>query len=75
MSPLARPDQAAPKRRTRRGGTTALLPPPLVSLTHSSSLSELAKGELLAAAQLRQANVTPPRLFSVKQVALLPARP
>ena len=62
-------------RRTRRGGTTALLPPLLVSLTHSSSLSELPKGLLLADAQLRQANVTPPWLFSVKQVALLPARP
>ena len=47
-------------RRTRRGGTTALLPLLLVSLTHSSSLSELPKGLLLADAQLRQANVTPP---------------
>ena len=61
--------------RTRRGGTTALLPPLLVSLTHSSSRSALPKGLLLADAQLRQANVTPPWLFSVKQVALLPARP
>ncbi len=60
--------------RTRRLGTAALLPPAWL-LTAKRSTLALANGDALDAAQSRQANVTPPALFSVKHVALLPPRP
>jgi len=60
--------------RTRRLGTAALLPPAWL-LTAKRSTLALANGDALDAAQSRQANVTPPALLSVKQVALLPPRP